>query len=385
MRILIVTGIFPPDHGGPATYVPRIATALMERGHEVVGVVTLADKSIHTPTVYPFPVFRIPRKIPRVIRFAWTVQMIFAIGRRADVVYLNGLVFEGILATNILRRGRAVVKVVGDLIWEKAQSRGVTMDDLDTFQARRQPIPWQFLKRLQGWYTTKADAVVTPSEYLAAVVRRWGVRPERIHVVYNAVEVPVTDRATIEEPKLYDLVTVARLVPWKGLHELVTVVVRNGWTLRIVGDGPLAGDIERQVRELNAVDKISFAGQVPKGKVAAEIRSARVFVLNSSYEGLPHIVLEAKAAGVPVVATAAGGTPETIADGVDGYLVPVGDAEALADRLRFLLDHPQERTRLATEGLRQVVSQFSLASMVALTESALLSAIGGNKVGAING
>jgi glycosyltransferase involved in cell wall biosynthesis len=384
MKILIVSGIFPPDHGGPATYVPRIASALMERGHEVVGVVTLADKLTQTHTVFPFPVFRIPRQIPRVFRFAWTVQLIFARGRQADVVYLNGLVLEGILATKLLRRGRAVVKVVGDLVWEKAQNKGITTNDLDTFQAQRQPILWQLLKRLQGWYTAKADAVVTPSEYLASVVRRWGVLPERINVVYNAVDVQVAEWDTVEKSKLYDLVTVARIVPWKGLHELVTVAASNGWSLRIVGDGPLIDDIKRLVTKMNAMGTISFAGQVAKDMVAAEIRSARVFVLNSRYEGLPHIVLEAKAAGVPVVATAAGGTPETIAHGINGYLVPVGDDEVLADRLRFLLSNPQERKRLVSEGFGQMASQFSLARMFALTESVLLLATEGREVGSID-
>lgn len=384
MRILIVSGIFPPDHGGPASYVPRIAKALIGRGHEVIGVVTLAD-DVTQRQMYPFPVIMIPRKIPRLVRFLRTVKTIFFLGRKADIVYLNGLVFEGILATKLLRSGRVVVKVVGDLIWEKAQNGSTTADDLDTFQIRRQPVLWELLKRLQGWYTAKADAVVTPSKYLAAVVKRWGVSPERVHVVYNAVEVPVIDMAIVDEPKQYDLVTVARLVPWKGLSELIAVVARNGWTLRIVGDGPLAPDLKRLVKQLNVIDKISFAGQIPKEKVPSEIRSASIFVLNSNYEGLPHIILEAKAAGAPVVATAAGGTPETIANGVNGYLVPVGDAEALTYRLRVLLGDPQERARLTTEGLNQVSKQFSLAHMFAATESVLLSAIEGDKAGSIHG
>lgn len=373
MRILVVSGIFPPDHGGPATYVPRIASALVDSGHEVVGIVTLADKTNDISQPYPFPVYRIARQSPRLLRFARVVKKIFELSRRADVVYLNGLVLEGIVATKILRRRNVVVKVVGDLVWEKAQNSGATTANLDAFQAQCQPIKWQLLKRLQGWYTAKADAVITPSEYLASVVRNWGVSPERICVVYNAVEVGGADLPAEEAAKLYDLVTVARIVPWKGIQELVTVCIRNGWTLRIVGDGPLAGDIMQLVNESKVADKISFAGQVPKSRVAQEIRSAKVFVLNSSYEGLPHIVLEAKAVGVPVVATAAGGTPETIADGVDGFLVPVGQTEILEDRLRALLNNQQERLRFASNGLDQIASQFSLSNMYAQTELVLSS------------
>lgn len=371
MKILIVTGIFPPDHGGPASYVPSIASALMERGHKIIGIITLSDKLIFKPPAYPFPVFRIPRKLPRLLRFIWVIRLIYAHAYQVDVFYLNGLVLEGIIATKLFRPGRTVVKVVGDLIWEKAQSTGATQDNLDLFQTRRQPILWQFLKRLQGWYTAKADAVITPSKYLAEVVKKWGVPPERIHVIYNAVKPPLACQINSEVPKIYDLVTVARLVPWKGLCELVSISAQNNWTLRIVGGGPLEAEIRSLIIKLNAERYISLAGQVSQHMVSKEIKSARIFVLNSSYEGLPHIVLEAKAAGVPVVATSAGGTPETIVDGVNGYLIPVGDYEALTDRLRFLLNHPKQCKNIADDGLIQVASQFSFDTMVTHTESVL--------------
>jgi glycosyltransferase involved in cell wall biosynthesis len=186
--------------------------------------------------------------------------------------------------------------------------------------------------------------------------------------VHNSVE---TEAAGEERVKRYDLVTVARLVPWKGLEELVSLAAASGWSLRIVGEGPLRATLERQVREAGAEGRISLAGQVERERVAAEILKAKVFVLNSRYEGLPHVVLEAMALGVPVVATAAGGTPEALRDTLEGYLVPVGDTSLLRSRLAELLADEALRRRLGSAGRRAVQERFSLESMVRETEAVL--------------
>jgi glycosyltransferase involved in cell wall biosynthesis len=185
--------------------------------------------------------------------------------------------------------------------------------------------------------------------------------------VYNAVE--FTGNAA-ERPKdePFDLVTVCRLVPWKGVRELIDLSIENGWRLKIVGDGPLRPDLEEHVAAHRATEVICFRGSVPRTEVSNEIGTAKLFVLNSSYEGLPHIVLEAKAAGVPVIATAVGGTPETITHGVDGFLIPVGNPDTLVATVRYLLDRPDERNRIGRAGRRQIESQFSFERMVSETD-----------------
>ncbi len=366
VKILIVTGIFPPDHGGPATYVPAIARALAER-HTVLGVVTLSD-SPTAPDDFPFPIHRIPRGQHQLKRRLATVATIRRLAKDADLVYLNGLVLEGILACKVLGARPVVVKVVGDLVWETARNKGVTELSLDDFQAARHPTALALARKLQGWYMAKADAILTPSRYLAGLVAGWGVPADRIHVVYNATydggEPPAVAPTA-------DVVTVARLVPWKGIDALVRLAGKHGWTLHVVGDGPLRGALEALAREVGA-SGVVFRGQVAKADVPAEIAAGRVFVLNSTYEGLPHIVLEAKAVNRPVVASAAGGTPETITDGVDGLLVPVGDDAALEAAIAGLLADPARRERLAQAGLAQVRDQFSFQRLVRDTEALLV-------------
>lgn len=369
MKVLLVTGIFPPDHGGPASYVPAIAHGLKERGHEIVAIVTLSDSLTHDDGHFGFPVIRLPRGRFRPLRWPQTVMTIYRLAQLADVVFLNGLVLEGVLATKILGRRPSVIKVVGDLIWEKARNVGATHLELEAFQEGALSWRWRLLRRLQGWYTSRADAVITPSLYLSRIVNGWGVDKRRIYTVYNAVTRSVgATTATPTSPR-YDLVTVARLVPWKGVGSLIRVAAKHGWSLRIVGDGPMHDELQALAKESGA--QASFAGHVAHDRVAEEIRSGRLFVLNSSYEGLPHIVLEAKAAGVAVLASDAGGTPETIQPGVDGWLIPVGDEPALAAGIQGLLGDDDERGRLAEAGRRQVMEGFSFEVLVNATETVL--------------
>lgn len=367
MKVLIVSGIFPPDHGGPARYVPAIAAELQARGHIVIGIVTLSDVPNHNDYRYAIPVIRIRRGEARPRRVLRAIFTIARLARRADVLYLNGLVLEGMIAATFVGRKPTVIKVVGDLIWEKARNARATDLTLDSFQNASVPWRWRVLRWLQAFYTARANAVIVPSAYLARVVRGWGVDPSRIVVVPNAVDIP-DPPATHLKPH-YDLVTVARLVPWKGLPELIDIAASNKWSLRIVGDGPLMVDLVGRSEQRGA--NVSFAGQVAEARVVDELRNARVFVLNSSYEGLPHIVLEAKAAGVAVVATAAGGTPEVMHDGIDGLLVPVGESPVLAAAIRRLLGGQAERRRIADAGRQQIIEGYQFASLADATEQVL--------------
>lgn len=368
MNVLIVTGIFPPDHGGPASYVPRMASALAERAHNIVAVITLSDSLQHNDVSFGFRIVRLLRSEFRPVRLARAVLTIQKYAAQADVVYLNGLVIEGVVATRLLRRRPTVVKVVGDLIWEKARNANATSLDIDAYQAAPVPPAWRFLRWLQRFYTGCADAVIVPSGYLAGIVSRWGVRAGRIHTIYNAVALAkeVEDKSGSAK---WDVVVVARLVPWKGLAEVIGAVAAIGKSLKIVGDGPMRSELEALARKLNA--HVTFTGHVEHSQVAQEIRSARLFVLNSSYEGLPHIVLEAKSAGVPVLATRVGGTPETIDHDVNGWLIEVGDSAALREAFELLLSNPDLLTRLAAGGLEQMKTRFSFKAMVDGTEAVL--------------
>jgi glycosyltransferase involved in cell wall biosynthesis len=372
--VAIVSGIFPPDVGGPATYVPRIASALVARGHHVA-VYTLADRPDEDAPAYAFPVRRIRRSRAKVRRVPETVRGIAALARDSDVIFANGLWVESALAAG-LTHTPLVVKIVGDWAWERSVRSGRIDDTIDDFQNTRYGWQIELLKQLRARVVRSADAVITPSQYLQRIVTGWGGDPRRLHVIYNAVDPePETPFLPVLPPfSGYTVVTVGRLVPWKGIDRLLHVIAAlPGVRLIVVGDGPEGLRLRDLAQELGLDARVLFIGEVPAAQVDGYLRTGDVFVLNSIYEGLPHVVLEALRAGVPVIATDVGGTGEIIEPGVNGLLVPPGDDERLRRALLQLLQQPSERSRLVGAGRRRIAEQFQWEHLVEQTERLLNS------------
>jgi glycosyltransferase involved in cell wall biosynthesis len=375
LSILIVSGIFPPDHGGPATYVPEIANALVARGHRVV-VVCLSDQS-EDDAPFPFPVRRIRRGLFKPWRAALTTLAIARAARNADVVFVNGLELEAWLATAATATPR-VHKIVGDAAWERARNRGWFHGTLEDYQAAPKSPVLRALDWLRARPLRGARAIFVPSNYLRAIVESWKVGA--VAVVRNAAVIETAPAECREHEPLpafagCTIVTVCRLVPWKGLEALVRVASGTPeWRLVIVGDGPLRAALESQARAAAAGERILLKGAVSHARALAILRSADVFVLNSSYEGLPHVVLEAMAEGVPVVATRAGGTPELVIDGVTGRLVSPDADDELRSAIQEILADRERATRFAAAARERIAADFGFARLIDETERILLSA-----------
>jgi glycosyltransferase involved in cell wall biosynthesis len=366
LSILVVTGIFPPDIGGPATYVPQIAEALSHRGHRIT-VVTLSDSLEPDDSSYPFQVIRLPRQRAKPMRWLKTILAILRSGRNADVLFVNGLALESVLA-NLALRKPLVMKVVGDLAWERASQRGWVAEDFEDFQRQGHGLKIEGLKALRSWWTRQAHRVIVPSRYLARWVSGWGVPNEKIAVIYNAVE-PNNRIIPGSVPLATPLkaVTVGRLVPWKGVDQIIEVVARMpDLGLIIIGDGPERSKLERLTQELGVTDRLYFAGQRSKKETLSLMVAADLFVLNSTYEGLPHVLLEAMSLGLPVVATAVGGTPEVVQDGKNGLLISPGDKQELLQAFGGISE-PLQRQILSREA-PQSLKPFGLRQMLDQTE-----------------
>jgi glycosyltransferase involved in cell wall biosynthesis len=211
--------------------------------------------------------------------------------------------------------------------------------------------------------------------------------PEKIAVIHNglseAVERAALDgdgrakhRAALlrelnldESVKLIGLV--ARLQPIKGHRYFIEAASRIAAVepkahFLLVGDGALRREIEEQAARLGAGDRVHLLGA--RNDAALIAAGFDVAVLASLHEGLPNAVMEAMAAGAPVVATAVGGTTELIIDGSTGFLAPPADAGALARRILDALRNPEWSARMAAHGRRLVLSQFNMRRMVESVE-----------------
>jgi glycosyltransferase involved in cell wall biosynthesis len=215
------------------------------------------------------------------------------------------------------------------------------------------------------------SAVVAVSESTGAALARQGYPRGRLVVVPNGVDPPTASAQRPEGVPEHAplLIEVARLAPVKGQRELIEALARlqrSDAVAMLVGQDFEAGgayrrELESRAAALGVAERVVFAGY--RDDVPALLAASDVFVLPSRIEGLPLTVLEAMAAGKPVVATRVGGTPEAVVDGETGLLVPPGDIDALAHALDALLGDPVGARVLGEAGRRRAERTFSAAVM----------------------
>jgi glycosyltransferase involved in cell wall biosynthesis len=192
-----------------------------------------------------------------------------------------------------------------------------------------------------------AEAVVTVSRANARYIQQtFGIPATHLSVIPCGIDTDRFHPACDPRPEPPRILCVARLVAVKN-HELLfraCALLRNrGRKFRcvLVGDGALRGQLETLRAELDLNDIVEMAGVAAEVEVLGHWRRAAIGVLASVSEGMPIALMEAAACGVPVVATAVGGVPELVADGLTGLLVPTGDVSALAAALERLLIEPE--------------------------------------------
>ena len=368
LNVLIVAGIFPPDIGGPATYVPKIASEMTKRGCEIT-VITMSDELDYDDSVYPFKVIRLKRGLFKPIRFLKTVLTIIKYGRQSDLIFANELGVESAVA-NLFIGKPLVRKIVGDWAWERGRNEGYVADELGEFQRKRYSFRVETYRRLRNFYVRRSHRIITPSVFLKNIVAGWNIPERRIKVIYNSMEglsldFPSKDDAKRELNVPYpSVVTVGRLVNWKGIDGVIRAVAQiDGLNLIIIGDGPERENLEELATTI-ANGRVKFTGMLERQEVLKYLRAADIFVLNSSYEGLPHIVLEAMQTETPVIATKVGGTPEVVKHEVTGLLVEFGNDAQLQTSISRLLKEPSLRDMLVKNAKGELKNRFSLDVMV---------------------
>lgn len=222
------------------------------------------------------------------------------------------------------------------------------------------------------WVLRRVDRVVCVSEAQAVKVRAAGAPPERVRVIRNAVRADAFDRpdpsyrraleGLFATPPAQIVASAGRLSPEKGPEvfvEAAAVIARKRSDTGFVlfGDGPLRDVVERRVAAYGLEKRFVLAGF--RKDVHHFLPWCGLVVLSSWTEGLPVVVLEAMAAGVGVVATAVGGTPEVVADGTTGLLVPPGDAAALAQCIGELLADDARRRDMGRRGRERARTELT--------------------------
>lgn len=361
MKLVIATPLYPPEIGGPATYAKILSEGLPRKGIEV-SVVKFSDV----------------RHLPKPLSHYVYYRRVLKAARQADIVLALDPVSVGLPAMKAAKKADKpfVVKIVGDYAWEQGRQRFGVTAGLDDLEGAEMPFPVRALQQVQTRVAVAATRVIVPSEYLETVVSKWGIPANKISVIYNAVqlpELPEPSDAALSLPRPR-IVSVGRLVPWKHFDAVIDAIAAlraRGVqaSLVIIGDGPLHGTLTNYAED-KLGDSCRILGMLPHASALAIMQRSDVFVLNSSYEGLSHTLIEALTLGVPVVATDIPGNKEVVIDNEDGLLVRSGDTQALAGAIERICTDRTLRDQLVAH-TRTSAQRFSTEAMLQATTTLL--------------
>jgi glycosyltransferase involved in cell wall biosynthesis len=274
---------------------------------------------------------------------------LFRLAARADLIHVHSSKAGFLGRWAAAARGRTAVCIFTPHGWSFWAARGL--------EAR-------LYRRLERLAARWCRTIMVVSDYERTAGLRAGVgKPDQYRVIRNGVDV---EKFTLtHDPVPGRVISVGRLATQKrpdlAIHTFARIRSRYPEAeLHLVGDGPLRAHVEQMIAQLGLGEAVKVLGQ--RDDVPELLARASCLILTSDYEGCPFSVLEAMAAGVPVVATRVGGVPELVGDGVTGLLVEPGSDDALADAVLQLLEQPDRARQMGVAARERARGAFSLDS-----------------------
>ena len=355
MNILITTGIFPPDVGGPAKFVPLVANNLSE--NHTVKIITLSEE-VDNNNEFNFELSRIYRKQNKIFRFLKTVALIIKKGRKVNIIFVNGLWLEVYIA-NLFLRKKTIRKIVGDPIWEKFYTQYKIDDNFDQFQQKKYSFKIELMKLLRNFTLKSNNTIVVPSKHLMEFVKNQGFKGNLLQI-NNGTELTKSEQVNRDS---YEFLIVSRLVRHKNIDLVLKSlsVVKEKFSvkfqLNIVGEGPEYKNISNLIKKLNLKECVNLVGSKHGEELTNFYKTSNYFLQISAYEGMPHSVLEAMNYGLTVIISNFGGNAELVLNNKYGYLVDSFKVEEIANTIYQALNDAEEKF---IEGKKLIESKFDI-------------------------
>jgi glycosyltransferase involved in cell wall biosynthesis len=391
MNLLLVAGRFPAE-----TFVYRKAVALARCGHRV----TVASRAAGDWTGFPEPLpetmsvevwppdgdlrslsqgfaaaagatraLRDPARSMQLVQIARrdertrdhvtrnVLRHLPLVGRRFDVIHFEFLVLAPMYPLAKQLTGAAIV----------VSCRGTETHTLDQRPPEQRAAMVAALR--------DADAVHCTSAELARAMTAFAGERPNVFVNRPALDVEGIVPRPHERTGPLRIVTTGRLVWQKAYDYLLTALAQlraRGvpFRMQIIGDGELRGWLAFSIRDLGLADHVELTGALPAEAVLERMTASDVFVLTSHTEGISNAVVEAMAAGLPIVTTDAGGMREVVDDGIEGFVVPVRDPAAVSARLATLAGDDRRRRAMGEAARKRALADFTLERQASAYEDA---------------
>ncbi len=374
-KIIIATGIFPPDIGGPATYSEKLAQELDKQGFEV-GLITYKDPELKLQR-YNFLLKKVSRRYPVGIRHFLYFWRLLKMAKNFDVIYAQCPISSGLpacLVAKILKK-KFVLKIVGDYAWDQGKIKYNIRESIETFQNKNKyPGKIRFLQFLERWVAKKADQIIVPSNYLKMIVGKWKVDLDKIKIIYNGIknkEGEILNKQQAQNKigiKGDILLSVGRLISGKGFDGLIKIMpellkINIRFKLVIIGSGPEETKLKNLIKELNLKNYVFLIGSIEHQKMGDYYYSSDLFIFNTIHEGLSHTLLEAMQYELPIITTPVGGNPEIIQNNYNGLLVEYNNKREFKKAI-WNLWNDKESQKKFQDNSKKVLEKFTFEKMI---------------------
>ena len=335
MKIVIVTGIYPPELGGPAIYVKKIVQLFKQIGWKVQ-VLTYGEPrpNVHTVSrAHTLPV--------RMFLFTWKL---FKLTKKAGAILLLDYFSAGLptfFVSKILRK--PIVSRIGGLFaYEEETKRALPQRSIGGFLKGKKTLLISFLYWVQGIILRNSAFVIPTSGFFEEVCKLQKVEEEKIKLIVTAPTITMVSKTKEELRKelgfsngVYYLLSCSRLIPHKGVAGLIRTMLFLPETFRllIIGEGEQEPMLHKLVKQLKLGNRVSFLGKFPQEKFQPYLKAADAYVLNSRYEGLSNIAVESMALETPVFLSKVEGNIHLVIDGQNGFLFPFNKPKAIAQTI----------------------------------------------------
>lgn len=369
IKILIATGIFPPDIGGPAAMIEELICSLVNNNFKL-RVITYAETGGRSELNYgdkTVNVYKINRNRNIFFKYFFYLRRLLQLAKWADVIYVTDIYSAGYsayLAKKILDK-KYIIRFAGDSAWETAVSNNWTNDYIVDFQKKVYDGKIEKIKNKRKKILINADKVIAVSNFMANIAKEIGVKEDKIKMIYNSVD--FMDKLEVNQNEVDDIkfkyggnarfdlpktrrakiiVTSCRLTIWKGVDGIIKILPElmkkiGNVNFLVLGDGPELENLNRLAKEYNVSKNVHFLGRIKHEETIKYFKAADLYILNSNYEGLSHALLDVMKREVPIIATNAGGNPELIEDGKDGLLINYNNGEELLNASVKILTNEQ--------------------------------------------
>ena len=362
MRVLVTVGIFPPDIGGPATFVPKIAKYFQDELNYEIEILTLSDNK-NSNINDDFSVKRIDRNLPIIYRWLKTIFTIYKLGKNKDLIFVNGLGTETTIA-NIFLKKKIIRKIVGDPVWERAYSKAKISESFDEFQVKNYGFSISLQKKVRSFSIKKSDIVVTPSQHLKNFILNLGFK-NKIEIINNGVFIPEENTNIFTNDQI-NITIVSRLVSHKNIEKIIKAISDLNSpliNLNIIGDGPELNQLQKISLESNNKDNIIFHGKLNRDEINHIFLNSDIYIQASNYEGLPHSLLEAMSYGIPVLCTPVGECKEILGNEDRGYVLdlPVSK-DNIKSKINEIVNEKNVATIKGQDGRDFISEKYNLAN-----------------------